>query len=430
MTEPIAAVAWAAQDQHHILFERAAGVAAQIRALGVSRVALGGSEDLIDFTVLLLGALLAGVTPVLTAPDPITRHKLASESDCLLLSTTDEATGLEGVELARIDTHKRCAVGESALHPTQTMELYTSGSSGAPRRVVKTLAQMDAEIRALAPLFAALPQNTCIATSVIPHHQYGLTFAVWLPLAMGFSQHAPRIRYEEMLAQTAPFPLLLVSTPTFLRHLSSLSGATPTLVMSAAGKLAPADFAALRAHTTAPLLEIYGSTETGAVAARVHERSLHEAWTPLPGIVLSPTQEGPYQIRAPHVPVPQLLEDRLAFLEDGRFQLLGRLDRIAKIGDKRVSLTAIEQVIAQELGFDCRAIIVRPHGRETIGVVIRESASPGYNPAQHRLYRAKLAKKLEPLALPRYWRSVTDWPLNPQGKVQTQDLEKLFECHH
>ena len=83
-----------------------------------------------------------------------------------------------------------------------------------------------------------------------------------------------------------PRPRLLVSTPVHLRALLASGIALPPvdLIVSATAPLAQQLAAEAEARFDTPLLEIYGSTETGQIAAR---RPTHAAeWRLWPGVTL------------------------------------------------------------------------------------------------------------------------------------------------
>ena len=65
------------------------------------------------------------------------------------------------------------------------LTLYTSGSSGAPKPIRKTLAQFDAEVRTLEAQWGALVGDATMLGSVPHHHIYGLLFRLLWPLAAG-----------------------------------------------------------------------------------------------------------------------------------------------------------------------------------------------------------------------------------------------------
>ncbi len=67
----------------------------------------------------------------------------------------------------------------------------------------------------------------------------------------------------------------------------------------------------------------------------------------------------------------QRMGDRVAFRGDGSFELLGRADRVAKIEDKRVSLTEIERRLAEHAYVkDAVAVALEDGARQYIGAVV------------------------------------------------------------
>ncbi len=90
------------------------------------------------------------------------------------------------------------ATGSSTLSlPTAAqcrLALYTSGSSGAPKRVDKTLAQIDRELENLHALWGSVLAQSAVLSTVPHHHIYGLLFRLLWPLAAAstFSSPLPR----------------------------------------------------------------------------------------------------------------------------------------------------------------------------------------------------------------------------------------------
>src|SRR6185503_9046762 len=92
-------------------------------------------------------------------------------------------------------------------------------------------------------------------------------------------------------------------------------------------------------------LEVYGSTETGGIAWRAQREGADGAdWTPFPGMALETDRDGALRLRSPYLPDGEWLTlgDAAELLPGGRFRLKGRLDRVAKIEGKRVSLPELE----------------------------------------------------------------------------------------
>ena len=189
----------------------------------------------------------------------------------------------------------------------------------------------------------------------------------------------------------------------------------------------------MTAWSPSTIYEIYGSTETGVVASRAHEsNALANAqtpdWTLIDEAMLSETADG-WILTSPLLPTGVMtLDDQLKLTGERTFHLLGRRDRVVKIGEVRLSLTEIERVVERTLGLVIRALPVVHGERTLIGAVVNEALSPkwtGQLPDRRAVTQA-LHGTLDPLARPRLWRSVPDWPMNAQGKVETQRLLELF----
>ena len=173
------------------------------------------------------------------------------------------------------------------------------------------------------------------------------------PLAAGRPFAAERLVFNEEIAQRIAGPAVLVASPAHLRRLPDAldwSAARAGLrgVFSSGGPLPPeAAESALALLGVAPV-EVYGSSETGGVAWR--QRARHgDTWQPLPGIEFR-IDDGELCVRSPHLPdlAWWRTADRATPAGDGMdgFELHGRVDRIVKIEEKRVSLTAMEQRLA------------------------------------------------------------------------------------
>lgn len=447
MSEPVRMTRWFSPERARVVLCRGTGLTVGDAARAVATLAgeLASSDArrwairaarLDDFLVALAALLTTGRIPVLFSSADAVYRTMEGRYEGVLSADGTLPEGIAGVEVLAIPKAVPGAAAEGAfpaigrVDPESVIELFTSGSTGVPKRIVKTVAVMDEEARMTAPGFGALINGTTLTTSVEPQHLYGLTFAVWLPVSLGVPFAAERVRFTEMLTGMEG-PVSLITTPTFMRWLDeTLEAPAIGFALSSGGRLLPGDLARFRLYSDAPVHEIYGSTETGAVATRSHGDVLEEAWRLLPGASLTAADDL-WHLDSPIVPEGGLdLEDRLEMLGSEGFRLLGRRDRIAKIGEVRISLGEIERALASELGFEGRAFVVTTGGRESIGVVVSLEDSPGFERASTRAYRTRLSRLLEPLSLPRFWRTVPRWPYNAQGKLQTRVLMELFEDEH
>ncbi|MEG2829148.1 MAG: AMP-dependent synthetase, partial [Edwardsiella sp. (in: enterobacteria)] len=72
------------------------------------------------------------------------------------------------------------------------------------KRVVKRIAALDAEAALLGARFAERLAGCRVVASVVPQHLYGLTFRIFLPMALGLPLHAAMTHYAEQLAALNP----------------------------------------------------------------------------------------------------------------------------------------------------------------------------------------------------------------------------------
>ncbi|WP_029049629.1 AMP-binding protein [Cupriavidus sp. amp6] len=328
------------------------------------------------------------------------------------------------------------------LSPDDTgVTLFTSGSTGAPEAIHKRLAQLDSETAALEAAFGAqLPPNARLLATVSHQHIYGLLFCVLWPLAAGRALPQARLAFlEEVAAACGDAPVVLVSSPAHLRRMPesldwSAARAAVCAVFSSGGPLPPeAADDALR-HLGQSPIEVLGSSETGGIAWRQRARQ-QDRWTALPGVAWR-LQDGFLAVRSAHLPTDDwhVCADRaLADGEQG-FVLAGRADRIAKIEEKRVSLTRIEQTLAASpLVQDARVVLVDLDvgTRVAAAVVLAEAGAAmlteAGRPALIAAMKGALANTVDLLALPRRWHLTTEaLPCNAQGKTTEAMLRDLF----
>jgi 3-hydroxymyristoyl/3-hydroxydecanoyl-(acyl carrier protein) dehydratase len=232
---------------------------------------------------------------------------------------------------------------------------------------------------------------------------------------------------------------VLISSPAHLGRLPASLGwhAARTglrAVFSSGGPLA-ADAAhdALNLLGHSPI-EVYGSSETGGVAWRQRAAG-GESWRPLPKVAWRIEGEC-LAVQSPHLPDEAwwTTSDRVQAVEHGSFRLLGRSDRVVKIEQKRVSLTALEcRLLASPWLDEARALLLAAPSGLRVGVVgVTSDAGHELLKRQGRrglgeLLREQLEGSVERVALPRRWRFVEAMPTNAQGKTTEALLASLFK---
>ncbi|MCG6573709.1 AMP-binding protein [Pseudomonas sp. AF32] len=413
---------------HSQLRDEALRLAAGLRAKGARHVAVH-LEDAADLAIALLGAWCAGVRVLLPADlQPQTRQRWSADVDLWL---TDQ-TG---------DTHPR-DVQPAPLSPAELdpalcwLTLCTSGSSGEPKRIEKNLRQLSQEVQALEQLWGADLGPACIIGSVAAQHIYGLLFRVLWPLCAGRPFVRRQVAFPEDLQRASrEHPAFAwVASPALLKRMgdnldwTALSGVRR--VFSSGGALPTEAAQSLQQRLGQWPTEIFGSSETGGIAWRQGDG----AWLPFAGVELSQDRDGALLIASPYLP-PGHVEhtaDAVRIAADGRFELLGRLDRIVKLEEKRISLPMLEQaLLAHEWVSEARLGVVQEN-RASLGalVVLNETGLHALRSLGRRAVTEALRQHLsghcEPLALPRRWRWLRQLPFNAQGKLPQAEVEALL----
>ncbi len=309
---------------------------------------------------------------------------------------------------------------------------FTSGSSGAPKCISRRLVELEREAALLEGLWGGVLGGAPVLALVGHQHLYGLTFKILWPLAAGrpFDRRTPAV--WESLLQDLPDQAALVVSPAHLGRMGGLSALpaarSPAAVFTAGAPLAAADARQAAALLGAPPIEIFGSTETGAVATR-RQTLGDEDWTLLPGHRLLQSDDGRLRLYSPYSQAEVETADRIE-PRPGGFRFLGRADRIAKVAGKRVALTEVEQALAAlpwlaeaaALQLDDGALaavaVPSPAGAERLAALGAFRFS--------RLLRRDLAGRLDTAALPKRWRFPDALPFHPLGKNIGAALAALF----
>lgn len=383
------------------------------------------------FMVALLATLHAGKTPVLPGHS---RASLLNEQRALFDGIlSDKALAWRGpvqVVHSAMTTapHEYAfpAIGDNA-----GIELFTSGSTGEPKRIIKPVNSLDREAALLAAHYAGRLADIRVVASVAPQHLYGLTFRLFLPMALGLPLHAAMIEYAEQLAALShDHHYLFISSPAFLKRLDRQLPPPPvTMILSAGGKLLWQD-----AMQTASWLavwpdEIYGSTESGVIACRQRLQD-DTPWQPFTGIRFQPHGDT-FRLFSPLIADDNglVVDDILQFNESGQFQLAGRRDRVVKIEEKRISLSEVEHRLLELDGILEAAVVPITRGsRQSVGalLVLDDDTSRRWGKSQELQWRKALRALLEPVAIPRYWRVIDELPVNSMNKRVYAQLQELF----
>lgn len=308
---------------------------------------------------------------------------------------------------------------------------YTSGSTGVPSANPKTWRSFCASSAGnLAMLHASLGPRFEIVATVPPQHMYGLEMSILLPLLGDIGVHAGRPFFPADVAAAlaeVPAPRLLVATPVHLRALVESGIALPPIaaMLSATAPL-PVELArAAEQRFGAPVLEVFGSTETCVFASR--RPAVDEDWSLYDGAVLHPQPDGT-AVEAPQLEAPVTLADIVSLSDGGRhFRLCGRHADMLEIAGKRASLGDLTRRLLAIPGVR-DGVVFQLDGGDALGVhrIAALVVAPGLD--EHAILDA-LRRAVDPLFLPRPLKLVAALPRNETGKLPRAALLEVLHRH-
>ena len=312
---------------------------------------------------------------------------------------------------------------------------FTSGSTGTPTSHAKRWGSLHYNTRfnaeRIRECFGATDAAANIVATVPPQHMYGTETSVLLPLLAGMAVHGGRPLFAGDVAVAlteVPAPRVLVTTPVHLRTLlaSAQDFAPVAAIVSATAPLDPALAQQIDARFRAPLLEMFGSTETCVIATRLTARD--SSWRLYPGVTVEPAVDHAW-VRAAWFDQPMRLQDVVEICADGRMVLRGRNLDMVEIAGKRASLSDLTRRLLDIPGVR-DAVVFQPSDAEVVaqgvGRVQRIAAAvvaPTLDAAQ---ILSAMARGVDPVFLPRPLLLLTELPRNELGKTGRAQLLQLL----
>ncbi|EKU10186.1 AMP-binding protein [Campylobacter showae] len=364
-------------------------------------------DDAFKFYAAFFGSLLAGTAPCVLAK-PIYEANLTAVNDENFLNflANEPAKGLK-------------------FDPQAKFYLQTSGSSGKSKMIEKSLAQMIKESEYLADELNFSSQNTFFS-SVSHRHMFGLTFKVFLPLALGARVIADELNYPEAILGLSLANHVFIASPVLLRTLAQSPAAIALKglsgIVSAGSPLKKELRSELGRICDARIIEIYGSTETGIVAKDDGcGLRLFDA------VDAGLDDRGALSVSSPWCEFFQTND--AASIDEDRLALQGRIDRIVKLNDKRVSLESIEaKLLESGLLADCYCA---PHPKFKRIAALLQLNGEGLKKFRKIGKKGVVAELKELLKLEfknsvRYFKIVEKMPRNQQGKFEKSEFENAL----
>jgi acyl-CoA synthetase (AMP-forming)/AMP-acid ligase II len=314
--------------------------------------------------------------------------------------------------------------------PEVCLYKLTSGTTGTPRALAFTSAQMAADGRQVCASMDITPEDVNLA--IIPFgHSYGLGNLVLPLLLQGTAIVIGSGALPQIIATDVRRwrPTVFPAVPALLRTLTradidAAALASLRLVISAGAALAPDTAAAFTEKFGLRVHGFYGSSETGGIcydrsgAATLAGRSVG---SPLDGVRLTFRRGGRFVVesaavmrRGRHAP-----PDRGEFNAHGELVLRGRVGRMVKVAGRRLDLGEVERALRAVSGVREVWACADPQTPEAVAAVVAGTGTPAE-------LRAALSGRIAAWKIPDRLLVVSELPLTARGKVDSRALRMIL----
>jgi len=409
----------------------AAAVAARLPA---TAHALNACADRYLFAVALAACMQRGIVTLLPparTPGVIAHLRAAAPDLVLLIDREEDAEPRGGLPVQMIERAAQAGTAAVAVAEVPgdrlVARMYSSGSTGVPQPHAKVWSSLVRNSMAqIERLREVAPAGIALLGTVPAQHAYGFESTVLIALGGGAALVSGRPFFPADIAaglEALPRPRGLVTTPFHLRTVLDAGLALPPadLLLCATAPLTPALADAAERAFSAPLVEIYGATETGQIASR---RTTRESrWTPYAGVRVAQDANGAWA-EGGHVLARTPLADLIEPAGEGRFTLLGRQADMVNIAGKRSSLAYLTQVLLRVPGVVDGTFFVPDDAADAdITRLAAAAVAPGLSAPT---VLAALREHLDPVFLPRPLLLVPELPRSDTSKLPVDRLRALL----
>jgi malonyl-CoA/methylmalonyl-CoA synthetase len=394
-------------------------------------------------------------TIIITHPDFAKPLKAISQAHNIRFILTSEFSPNQNINLPNIEINRSALI------------LYTSGTTGKPKGVVLTHANIQAQITSL--VIAWEWQESDRILHVLPlHHIHGIVNVLLCALWVGgecymLSKFDPEVVWNRFCDRDLT---LFMAVPTiYVKLITAWEKASPQrqaqicessarlrLMVSGSAALPVQVLEEWQTITGHFLLERYGMTEIGMALSNPlwGDRRAGSVGTPLPNVEVRLVKEqnelaGEIQVKGAGVfneywqnpeATAKAFTDRwfhtgdIAVIEEGKYRILGRISvDIIKTGGYKVSALEIEEVLRSHPQIqECAVVGVgdREWGERVCAAIVLKS---GLKSTESELtlstFRSWAKQHLAVYKVPTQILILPELPRNPMGKVMKPEIIRL-----
>ena len=304
--------------------------------------------------------------------------------------------------------------------------LFTSGTTGKAKKNPKTWGQLnESSVRVGNRFWPEGVSGKCIIATVPPQHMFGFETSIIYPLTLGVMVHDSCPLYPldiQKAASKIPESKIIITTPLHLKACIGLAKDWNNIdsVISGTSPLSRDIASSAENVLGANILEIYGCSESGAIATR--QTSQHNEWELLKDYSIQVSGDF-ILLRAVGYDELIVISDQIKIIDSNFFYLLGRGGDLVKIGGKRESLSGLTCKLMEIDGIDDGIFFIP---KEVMNSRVRLAVLAVSSVLSKEQIMQLLAQKIDPVFLPRPIKVVDHLPYNKLGKLPLNDLVKMI----
>jgi acyl-coenzyme A synthetase/AMP-(fatty) acid ligase len=359
--------------------------------------------------------------PNAKVPKEIDRIAKSYPDSCLI--NDEDIAGL-CVDLINV---RKNLVKNFNINSQQTVAiLFTSGTTGKAKKNPKTWGQLnESSIRVRQRFWPDGVSGKCIIATVPPQHMFGFETSIVYPLTLGVAVHDGHPFYPLDIQQAiseSTDSKILITTPLHLKACIGLTKGWGNIdsIVSATSPLSIDIASNAERILGANIFEIYGCSESGAIATR--RTSKNNEWELLEDYSIKVSGKSTL-LKA--IGYEDLIDisDQIKIIDNNFFYLLGRGGDLVKIGGKRESLSGLTCKLREIDGIDDGVFFIP---KEDANSRLRLAALVVSSVLRKEKIMQLLAQTIDSVFLPRPLKIVDNLPYNKLGKLPLNDLIKMI----
>tara|TARA_Y100000768_G_scaffold242385_1_gene183637 strand:+ start:17956 stop:19221 length:1266 start_codon:yes stop_codon:yes gene_type:complete len=340
---------------------------------------------------------------------------------------------------------KKDLVGKNTLHDQCSLVMFTSGSSGAPKGV--QLSKQNISHCTQAILKALEFKNVKNQLLFLPlSYSYGLLGQLLPGLLAGQHIHIlPSVVHAKFFIDEHNVQLMLSGVPSHLQTLCELYPPDHQIphiksIVSAGGELRLDLRIRLReVFPNAKIFNNYGQTEMSPRALVMNSDAKEffslKTGEPIAGMQAQLTEQGEICFRGPHIMLGYIGQelkldkgwyhtgDLAEKDSQGIYTIKGRQDHLVKVSGERVSLKEIEDVIGSIDEVERAIVCLRSEDNKLL-VFLKLNQTLTKKEMIHYL-----KPRLSQTKIPQLYYKVEKFPLNPNGKIDRNQLINSLDSY-